>query len=441
MQRTDVLANRTYILIVFLVICIFVALFGRQSSDNQAISERFEPEVTESEIRYYLENDINFNDSDQFGIQTIQDWLPIQSELAQLNLALEYFSRLNLEKILNKHDQLEEEVNLCLDLQLNQELEKYVNQINLSQINQTINQDVLVNYNILFEKKIQLNDRIGVKKVEMDALSFEEKDLKQIYTQYQLNQMETNKLQSKKKQSEKCAQDITWLEQQIKEYNEKRQIYLQEQKNQEDLTNEYQKDQELAKNMSRLFKPAGTKSVEIHDQKLGGIVNVIDQNMKQYNTSEVFLNGLNFHREIQKNYLEEIELNIIRYERTIENKKKDKNQLEQEIEDLEKQRKEKNEVYQNAVSRLEEIRRRKTDLNNETQMEKKELDSVIYELKNYNPQKYLYQHLKEDQLCVEKCIEYDSLNQQINIGRYKISLSLIQKHFLELEQKFKEFKI
>lgn len=32
--------------------------------------------------------------------------------------------------------------------------------------------------------------------------------------------------------------------------------------------------------MSRLFKPAGTKSVEIHDEKLGGIVNVIDKNIK-----------------------------------------------------------------------------------------------------------------------------------------------------------------
>lgn len=32
--------------------------------------------------------------------------------------------------------------------------------------------------------------------------------------------------------------------------------------------------------MSKLFKPTGTKSVEIHDEKLGGILNVLDKNMK-----------------------------------------------------------------------------------------------------------------------------------------------------------------
>ncbi|CAD8146929.1 unnamed protein product [Paramecium octaurelia] len=457
MQRTDVLANRTNILIVFLIICFLVAFFGRQSSEYQTISERYEPEVTESEIRYYLENEFNINDSDQFGIQTIQDWLPIQSELAHLNLALEYFSRLNLEKLLNKQSLLEQEVNLCLNLHLNQELEKYVNEINQSQINQTINQDVLVNYNTLFEKKISLNDGIVQKKIELDALSLEEKDLKQLTIQYQLKEFETIKLTNKQKQFQKYIDDIGWYEQQIKEHNEKRLLYLQELKNQEDLTEEYKKDQELAKNMTRLFKPAGTKSVEIHDEKLGGIVNVIDQNIKQYNTSEVFLNGLNFHRDIEQNYLEKIEKNIQKYQVSVDSKRKEKAKLEQEIEDLEKQKKEKNEVYLNAVNRLEVIRRRQNDLKEQTQAEKKLLDQVIYELKYYHPQselqnnektdaqkkfkEYLYQHLREDQLCVEKCIEYDSLNQQINIARYKISLKSIQKHFSELELKFKEFKI
>ncbi|CAD8151242.1 unnamed protein product [Paramecium pentaurelia] len=457
MQRTDVLANRISILIAFLLICILIAVFGRQSNENQAISERFEPEVSESEIRYFLENDINFNDSDQFGIQTIQDWLPIQSELAQLNLALEYFSRLNLDKILNKHVGLEEQVNQCLELHLNQELEKYVNQINSSSINQTINSDALFNYNVLFEKKIQLNEAIFNKKAQLDILSAEEKDLKQICTQYQLNELETIKLDNKIKQFQKYSQDINYLEQKITDSNYKIQQYLQEQGNQEDLTKEYQKDQELAKIMSKLFKPTGTKSVEIHDEKLGGILNVLDKNMKQYNTTEVFLNGLNFHREIQKNYLEEMQLIIQRDQSSLEYKRREKNNLEKEIEDLEKQKKEKNENYQNAVSRLEEIRRSKIELNNLTQIERQELDQVIYELKNYNPQsnlqndekldaqkkfkEYLYLHLKEDQLCVEKCIEYDSLNQQINIGRYRISLKSIQKHFSELELKFKEFKI
>ncbi|CAD8147891.1 unnamed protein product [Paramecium octaurelia] len=458
MQRTDVLANRTSILIAFLGLCVLIAIFGRQSSEDKTISERFEPEVTESEIQYYLENDINFNSSDQFGIQTIQDWLPIQSELAQLNLALEYFSRLNLDKILDKHIGLEEQVNKCLDLQLNEELEKYLNDINSSSINNTINQDALLNYNALFEKKIQLNEAIFYKKTQLDRLTAEEKQLKQECTQYELSKLETITLESKIKQFDKCAQDINNLDSQIVELNLLIQQQLQEQGNKEDLTKEYQRDQELAKNMSRLFKPTETKkSVEIHDEKLGGILNVLDQNMKQYKTTEVFLNGLNFHPEIQKNYIEEIQQKYIRFQSQREQKEKEKNNLQKEIDHLQQQKKEKNETYLNAVKRLEEIRAQKNELNTQTQDDKRELDQILYELKNYNPQnnlqnnekldaqrkfkEYLYQHLQEDQLCVEKCIEYDSLNQQINIGRYRISLKSIQKHFSSLELKFKEFKI
>ena len=49
--------------------------------------------------------------------------------------------------------------------------------------------------------------------------------------------------------------------------------------------------------------------------------------------------------------------------------------------------------------------------------------------------------MKEDQLCLEKCIEYNSLKSKIDSGRYEISLNSIKKHFIQLENKFKDFKI
>ncbi|CAD8069355.1 unnamed protein product [Paramecium sonneborni] len=448
MQRTDILMNRINILIVFLAICLFLALFGRKSTEDQKISEHFEPEVTESEIQYYLENDINYKDSDQFGIQTIQDWLPIQSELAQLNLALEYFSRLNLEQILNKQPQLEEQVQQCQDLNLNLELEIFLNQTNQSQISP-------INYDLLFDKKKKLNEGIFHKKAEYDSFLIEENELKLICAQYQISESETKKLKMKQAQFDKIIGEIKELEQSINDLKLQLQSYLQEKGDQEDLTKEYQKDQELAKNMSKLFKPAGTKWVEIRNHWLGGILNVLDRNMKQYTRTEVFLNGLNFHPEMQQYYIEEIKQTIQRNQTILEYRIKEKLNLETEIGSIENKRTEKNQSYKNALNRLEQIRRKKSELLSQMQQEKKELNEINQILKNYNPQKnfqnndqqdaqkklreFLYQNLKEDQLCVEKCIQYNSLNQQISSRRNQVSLDSIQKHFKQLEQKFKEF--
>ena len=56
---------------------------------------------------------------------------------------------------------------------------------------------------------------------------------------------------------------------------------------------------------------------------------------------------------------------------------KEKHNLGIEIEEIEKLRILKNQHYQNAINKLEEIRKKKNELNHKIQEEKKELEIVI----------------------------------------------------------------
>ena len=71
MYRTDSLVNKTNCLMLFLMICIYIALNPPEKAVNNQSFEIFEVEVTELEIQYYLHNDIFYNNTDQFGLETV----------------------------------------------------------------------------------------------------------------------------------------------------------------------------------------------------------------------------------------------------------------------------------------------------------------------------------------------------------------------------------
>ncbi|CAD8045384.1 unnamed protein product [Paramecium primaurelia] len=454
MIRTDSLVNKTNCLSIFLMICIFVALNPPQKTIDNNSLEIFEVEVNEFEINYFLDYDIVYNDTDQFGLETVQNWLPIQSELAQLNLALDYFSRLNLDKLIKQHNEFQIQVDKCLQLSLNQDLENFLNKFN-----STINNDSqIADYmNNLLNRRNQLHEFYMEKKNDLENLNNEERMLKSLIIEYQINEQDSTILNKK-------IFNLNKLKQMIEQSNEEQINLIEKIKYQkslgeeEDLSEYYRKDQDQAKKLRQLFKPAGTKQVEIHNEKLYDLVNVLDQNIKQYSSpTEVYFNGLNFSPELRKNALEELQLQYTRLQIKLEQQLKNQEDLEREIDELERKKKAKEKRYADVLSKLEMVRNVQKNLEKDYDIVKLQIEEITKEIKNIMPinniennqrlnvqqqyKQYIYEHLDQDQKCVEKCVQYDSLNQQFYMGRYKQSLYLIQRHFQELDKLFNEFKI
>ncbi|CAD8071563.1 unnamed protein product [Paramecium sonneborni] len=454
MHRTDCLINKTNCLIIFLIICVFIALTPPQITTNNQSFEIFEVEVTDTEIQYYIENDIVYNNTDQFGLQTVQNWLPIQSELAQLNLALDYFSRLKLDNLIKQHNEFQIQVDLCLQLSLNQDFENF-----LSKFNSTINNDSqIVDYmNNLLYKRNQLHENYIEKKNNLENLYNDERMLKSQIIEYQINEQDSYLLNKKIANLNKLKYMINQSNKEMQELNQK----IKQQKSlgeDEDLSEYYKKDQDQAKKLRQLFKPAGTKSVEIHNEKLYDLLNVLDQNIKQYQSpTDVYFNGLNFSPEIRRNALEELELQYTRLQIKLEQQIKNQEDLEREINEFERKKKEKEKKFADVLNRLEIVRNVQKDLDKDYEIIKLQIEEINKEIKNMMPinmsqnnnlvnfqqhyKQYIYEHMDQDQKCVEKCIQYDSLNQQLYMGRYKQSLQLIQRHFQQLVKLFKEFTI
>ncbi|CAD8159891.1 unnamed protein product [Paramecium octaurelia] len=454
MERTDTLVNKTNCLILFLLICVIIAFIPPQNKIDNTTFEIFEVEVTELEVKYYLENDIVFNDTDQFGIETVQNWLPIQSELAQLNLALDYFQRLKLDKLINQHDEYQIQVDQCLQLSLNQDLIIFLNKFNST----TNNDSLIVDYmNNLLSTRNQLHELYLEKKNQLENYQNEERTLKSLIIEYEVNDQEQILLNKKISNLNKLNYMIDQSNKELKDLNDKI-IYQKSLEQDEDLSEYYKKDQNQAKKLRELFKPACTKSVEIHNEQLYDLVNVLDQNIKQYkNPTEVYFNGLNFSPELRRNTLEELQLQHSRISNKLESQLKYQDELDREIHGIERQKKEKGNQYSNIMKKLEIVRNSQKGLEKDYLSAKLQIEDITKEIKNIMPmsnnennqlvniqnqyKQYFYEHLDQDQKCVEKCIQYDSLNQQLYMGRYRQSLNLIQRHFYELDKLFKEFKI
>ncbi|CAD8153853.1 unnamed protein product [Paramecium octaurelia] len=454
MIRTDSLVNKTNCLSIFLIICVFIALTPPQKTINNNSFEIFEVEVDDFEINYFLEQDIVYNDTDQFGLETVQNWLPIQSELAQLNLALDYFSRLNLDKLIKQHNEFQVQVDKCLQLSLNQDLENFLNKFNSTINNDSQIADYMSN---LLNKRNHLHEFYMEKKNDLENLNNEERMLKSLIIEYQINEQDSTFLQKKIINLKKLKQTIEEQNKELENLNEK----INQQKSlgeEEDLSEYYKKDQDQAKKLRQLFKPAGTKSVEIHNEKLYDLVNVLDQNIKQYSSpTEVYFNGLNFSPELRRNALEELQLQYSRLQSKFEQQLKNQEDLEREIEELERQKKGKEKRYADVLNKLEMVRNAQRIVEKDYDIVKLQIEEITKEIKNIMPinniennqrlnvqqqyKQYIYEHLDQDQKCVEKCVQYDSLNQQFYMGRYKQSLFLIQRHFQELDKLFNEFKI
>ncbi|CAD8065587.1 unnamed protein product [Paramecium sonneborni] len=454
MQRTDSLVNKTNCLMIFLMICIYVALTPPQKETNNQSFEIFEVEVTELEIQYYLENDIEYNNTDQFGLETVQNWLPIQSELAQLNLALDYFSRLNLDKLIKQHSEFQIQVDQCLQLSLNQDFENF-----LSTFNSTMNNDSSITdyMNSLLNKRNQLHEIYLEKKNDLENLNNDERILKSQIIEYHINEQDSNYFNKKISNLNKLKYLIDQSNKEMEDLNKKIN-YQKSLGEDEDLSEYYRKDQDQAKKLRQLFKPAGTKSVEIHNEKLYDLVYVLDQNIKQYQSpTEVYFNGLNFSPELRRNALDELQLQYTRLQIKLEQQIKNQEDLEKEIDELERKKKEKEKKYADVLNKLEIVRNLQKELEKDFDLVKLQIEEITKEIKNiipknmrennnfvdiqYHYKQYIYEHLDQDQKCVEKCVQYDSLNQQLHMGRYKQSLYLIQRHFQQLSKLFKEFTL
>ncbi|CAD8055582.1 unnamed protein product [Paramecium primaurelia] len=454
MQRTDSTINKTNSLIIFLMICLLIALIPPNNTIENNTFEIFEVSVTEQEIKYFIENDILYNDTDQFGIETVQNWLPIQSELAQLNLALDYFSRLKLDNLIQQHNELQIQVDQCLQLSLNQDLKIFLNKFNST----TNNDSSIVDYmNNLLNKRNKLHEIYLEKKNNLENLYNEERMLKSLIIEYQINEQDQKMLNKKIFNLNKLKYMIDQSNKELKEMNDKIN-YQKSLEEDEDLSEYYRKDQDQAKKLRQLFKPAGTKQVEIHNEQLYDLVNVLDQNIKQYkNPTEVYFNGLNFSPELRRNALQDYQLQYSRLQIKLEQQLKNQDDLQIEIDELERKKKEKDMRYTNILNKLEIVRNLQKGLEQDYETVKLQIEEITKEIKNiipiskndnnqilsvqYQYKQYIYEHLDQDQKCVEKCIQYDSLNQQLYMGRYRQSLHLIKRHFYELDKLFNEFKI